>query len=278
MTNRHLIAGAAALAVLGLGFLAWNALAPPDTDAPVFLPVPDQAVPEPMVEEALPPLLDESDCVPVDAPELPALDDSDDFVRAQMDDCLAALVADDGPADILRRVVAMVENAARGELSRGRLALKAPAGSFSVRTDGDRRYIDDATFRRYDPVVDALTCVPPERLASLVRLLRPLLAQALRDLGLPDADIGTVVDDAMKAVLSVPVPSLPIEVVETDRGYAYAHVKLEAADPFSKQLVRLGPDNLVRLQRHVQELRSLLRGPDPACADLGSRPETTVTE
>ena len=265
MTNRHLIAGAAALAVLGLGFLAWNALAPPASDAPVFVPVPDEPVPEPVVEEAPSPLLEESDCVPVDAPELPLLDDSDDFVRGQMDDCLAALVADDGLADVLRRAVAMVETAARGELPRGRLALKAPAGKFSVVTLGDRHYIDDATFRRYDAVVDALTCVPPERLASLVRLLRPLLAQALRDLGLPEADIGTVVDAALKAVLAVPVPSLPIEVVETDKGYAYAHVKLETADPLSKQLVRLGPDNLLRLQHHVGELRSLLRGPDPAC-------------
>ena len=93
------------------------------------------------------------------------------------------------------------------------------------------------------------------------------MAQALRDLGLPEADLGTVVDDALKAILTVPVPSLPIEVVETDKGYAYAHVKLEAADPLSKQLVRLGPDNLVRLQRHVHELRGLLRGPDPACVD-----------
>ena len=267
MTNRHLIAGAAALAVLGLGFLAWNALAPADSEAPVFVPVPEQAVPEPMVEQAPSSVEDESDCVPVPVPDLPALDDSDDFVRMQMDDCLAALFADDGPADILRRVVALVENAARGELSRGRLALKAPAGKFSVTTQGDRHYIDDATFRRYDPVVDALTCVPPERLASLVRMLRPLLAHALRDLGLPEADVDAVVDDALRAVLAVPVPSLPIEVVETDKGYAYAHVKLEAADPLSKQLVRLGPDNLLRLQRHVQELRSLLRGPDPACVD-----------
>lgn len=269
VTNRHLIAGAAALAVLGLGFLAWNALAPPDRDAPVFVPVPEQVVPEPMVEPApssgLPD--DESDCVPVGTPELPALDDSDHFVRTQMDDCLAVLFADDGPADIVRRAVAVLENAARGELSRGRLALKAPAGKFSVATDGDRHYIDDATFRRYDAAVDALTCVPPERLASLVRLLRPLLAQALRDLGLPEADMDAVVDDALRAVLAVPVPSLPIEVVQTDKGYAYAHVKLEAADPLSKQLVRLGPENLLRLQRHVQELRSLLRGPDPACVD-----------
>ena len=272
--TRHLIAGAAALAILGLGLLAWNALVPRERDTPVFVPVPEQEIPAPapkvVEEETAPTELpeDESECVPVAAPELPPLDESDDFVLAQVDNCLAALLLGppNVPEDLLRRVTAVVENAARGELSRGRLALiVAPASEFRVEQRGDRYYIDDSTFRRYDAAVDALTCVPPERLAPLVRLLRPLLTQALRELGLPDADLNTVLDNALRAVLAVPVPQLPIEVVRKDGAYAYAHAKLEAASPLSKQLVRLGPDNLDRLQRHLQELRSLLRGPEPAC-------------
>ncbi len=273
--TRHLIAGAAALAILGLGFLAWNALAPRERDAPVFVPVPEQDIPAPsrkIVEErTAPPELpeDESECVPVAAPELPPLDASDDFVLAQAGDCLAGLssLSPNVPEDLLRRVTAVLENAARGELSRGRLALiEAPAGEFRVEQRGDRYYIDAATFRRYDAAVDALTCMPPERLAPLVRSLRPLLTQALRELGLPDADVDTVLDNALREILAVPIPQLPIEVVRADGAYAYAHAKLEAASPLSRQLVRLGPDNLHRLQRHVQELRSLLRGPEPACA------------
>ena len=277
--TRHLIAGAAALAILGLGFLAWNALVPRERDTPVFVPVPEQESPEPsrkMVEEGTAPpelLEDESECIPVAAPDLPPLDESDDFVLAQADACVAALFSGspngtpDVPEDLLRRVTALVENAARGELSRGRLELiEAPAGEFRVEQRGDRYYIDARTFRRYDAVVDVLTCVPPDRLAALVRLLRPLLTQALRELGFPDADVSTVLDNAFREILAVPIPQLPIEVVRTDRAYAYAHAKLEAASPLSKQLVRLGPDNLDRLQRHVQELRSLLRGPEPACA------------
>ena len=275
--TRHLIAGAAALAILGLGFLAWNALVPRERDTPVLVPVPEQEIPAPsrkIVEEETAPLEppeDESECVPVAAPELPPLDESDDFVLAQADDCLAALVSGSPngmplPEDLLRRVTAILENAARGELSRGRLALiEAPAGEFRVERRGDRYYIDATTFRRYDAAVDALTCMPPERLAALVRLLRPLLTQALRELGLPDADVDTVLDDALREILAVPIPQLPIEVVRADGAFAYAHANLEAASPLSKQLVRLGPDNLHRLQRHIQELRNLLRGPEPAC-------------
>lgn len=270
-TTPHLIAGAVALAIVGFGFLLWNALMLREPETPVFAPVPKE-VPEPVpaaVEEGAATSESQVDsCVTVPQPELPPLEDSDDFVRTQVDDCLAAVFPDDGPIDILRRVVAVLENAARGELSRAGVALlEGPAGEFRVQTRGGRYYIDDANFRRYDPVVDALTCVPPERLASLVRLFRPLLAQSLRELGLPEADVDAVVDDALREILAVPVPLLPIEVVRTDKGYAYAYAKLEAASPVSKQLVRLGPDNLVRLQRHVGEVRTALRKLEPVCVD-----------
>lgn len=271
---RKLIAGVAALAILGLGFLAWNALVPREPDTPVFAPVPQQEVPAPVpgaVGNRTPPsepAASDSACVSSPQPELPLLEESDDFVWTQMDDCLGAFVSDDGPIDILRRVAAVLESASRGELSRAGFALvEGPAGEFSVTMRGDRHYIDDATFRRYAPVVDALTCVPPERLASLVRLFRPLLAQALRELGYPAADVDAVVNDALRGILAVPVPQLPIEVVRTDKAYAYAYSKLEAASPLSKQLVRLGPDNLVSLQRYVGEVRAELRQPEPACVD-----------
>ena len=270
----HLIAGAVVLAIIGFGFLLWNVLTLQEPDSPVFGPptVPEAptSVPGVIGEGISPSEPPESDsgCVPVPQPELPSLDQSDDFVWTQMDDCLAALVPGEGPIDILRRLAAVMENASRGELSRAGFAIvEVPAGEFSIATRGKRHYIDDATFRRYDATVDALTCVPPQRLATLVRLFRPLLAQSLRDLGLPDADVDAVIDDALRGVLAVPAPLLPIEVVQTDKGYAYAHEKLEAASPLSKQLVRLGPDNLLKLQRYAREVRAELRQPGPECVD-----------
>ena len=276
--TRHLIAGAAALAVLGFGFLLWNALVPRERDVPIFAPTTPQtapASPSAIVEEApVPePPPTESACVPVSAPELPPLDDSDDFIRTQVDVCLAALFPDgspDGTADILRRAAGVVENAARGELSRGRFALiEAPAGEFRTETRGDRHYIDNATFRRYDAVVDALTCMPPERIASLTRLFRPLLAQAMRELGLPEADVDAMVDGALAAILAVQFPALPVEVVREDALIRYADAEIEAASGLTKQLLRLGPDNLARLQRHAGKVRAALRRPPSqmACGD-----------
>ncbi len=281
MTPR-LIVGAAALAVLGLGFLTWNALLPRERGAPIFAPVSSQTVPAapPAIVEKVPPPdppPTESARVPVPAPELPPLDDSDDFIRTQMDACLAALFSGgspngmpDGTADILRRAAAVVENAARGELSRGRFALiEAPAGEFRTETRGDRRYIDNATFRRYDAVVDALTCMPPERIASLTRLLRPLLAQAMRELGLPEADVHAMVDGALAAILAVQFPALPVEVVREDALFKYADAEIEAGSGLTKQLLRLGPDNLARLQRYAEQVLAVLRQPpsETACVD-----------
>ena len=72
--TRHLIAGAAALAVLGLGFLAWNALLPREREAPVFAPASSQTVPASfpaIIEESPPPEppRTESGCMQVPAEE-----------------------------------------------------------------------------------------------------------------------------------------------------------------------------------------------------------------
>ena len=260
--TRHLIAGAAALAILGLGFLAWNALMPRERDAPVFVPVPERSKPS-VVEEGPPPAppASESEGVPVPALELPPLDDSDDFVRTQMDDCLAALFPEEAPADILRRVAAILENASRGEVTRGRFAvIETPPGEFRVSKQGDRYFIDDATFHRYDAVVQSLTCIQSERIALLLMLFEPLLAQAMGEFGIPGADIDAMADAALAEILAVEFPALPIEVVRTNARYRFADADLEASSALAKQLIRVGPDNLARLQRHAREVRTALKG------------------
>ncbi|MCY3818047.1 MAG: DUF3014 domain-containing protein [Gammaproteobacteria bacterium] len=262
--TRHLIAGAAALAILGLGFLAWNALMPRERDQPVFVPVPEPSTPG-VVEEGPPPAppASESEGAPVPALELPPLDDSDDFVRTQVDDCLAALFPEESPTDILRRVAAILENASRGEVTRGRFAvIETPPGEFRARKQGDRYFIDDATFRRYDAVVQSLTCVQPERAASLLGLFEPLLARAMGEFGLPGADIHAVADAALAEILAVEFPVLPIEVVRTNARYRFADADLEAGSALAKQLVRVGPDNLARLHRHAREVRAALMRTD----------------
>ena len=118
-------------------------------------------------------------------------------------------------------------------------------------------------------MVDASTCVPPERIASLLRLFRPLLDQALLELGLPQVDVDAVVDGALAAILAAESPPLPIEVVPAGALWHYADAGLEAASPLRKQLLRLGPDNLIRVQRYAERLRNRLRQPDTesTCVD-----------
>lgn len=262
--TRHLIAGAAALAILGLGFLAWNALMPRERDKPVFVPVPEPSSRSVVQEVPAPaPPANQSVGVPVPALELPPLDDSDDFVRTHMDDCLAALLPEESPTDILRRVAAILENASRGEVTRGRFAvIETPRGRFSVREQGTRYFIDDATYRRYDTVVEALTCIQPKRVALLLRLFEPLLAQAMGEFGLPGADIDAMADAALAEILAVEFPALPIEVVRTNARYRFADAELEEASALAKQLVRVGPDNLARLQRYAREVRAALKRQD----------------
>lgn len=227
-------------------------------------PVPDEGDVEPVVEAA--PAVDDpvdepSEAQPVERPALPALDESDAFVRAQTSPAclpLGWMVAD----NLVRRAAVLVENASRGELPPKRGGLLPPLGAFPVRQEGERFFMDASGYPRFDPYLDQLEAIDPERLAGCIRLLDPLLDQALNELGHsdgPQAGIATVID----RILAVPEPIEvgDVELVQPKVLFLYADPRLESLSSLQKQVLRMGPDNTRRLKAYVTRLRPLLADP-----------------
>ena len=66
---------------------------------------------------------------------------------------------------------------------------------------------------------------------------------------------------AIDQVLAVPVLEGEVELVQPKVFYEYADPALEELSPLQKQVLRMGPDNVVRLKNYLTELRqALLRG------------------
>ena len=150
--------------------------------------------------------------------------------------------------DLLRRAAAVVAAAAAGRVPRGQLAFMAVTGPFrTVERDGVA-YVDPASYRRYVRFVDIVTCLPPERTVALVTRFEPLLAEALAALGDTGPDVRAGVDALLERVLAVPTPPGFVPLTRPNVLYEYADPSLEALDDFQKQLLRMGPANLARLQ------------------------------
>lgn len=226
-------------------------------------PVPD--VSDAVAAENEAPTAVDADGEPAEAPAaepvavaLPPLDESDAFVREQTKGvCLpvAWTVAD----NLVRRASVLIENASRGVLPPKRGGLLPPLDAFPVRREGERFFMDESGYRRFDAYLEALEAIDPERLADCIRLLEPLLNQALNELGHTDgAQAGLAA--AIERILAVPEPvgDLRIELVQPKVLYHYADPSLESLSDVQKQVLRMGPDNTRRLKAYSERLLALL--------------------
>jgi hypothetical protein len=226
------------------------------------LPIPDRqpvepAPAEPATEpEPPPPPTPAQQPEPTAEPEvvLPPLQESDTFVRERLEPMeLPEPWVEQG--DYVRRLAVLAENAARGELPRRQLAFLAPRGAFEVSRRDDQLFLDPESYDRYDRYVEELEGVDPAYLAGLLDTLDPLVEDALVEIGV-EAPPGQVFETAIQQVLEVPVleGDGTVELVQPNVMYQFANPELESLSPLKKQVLRMGPENVQRLQTYLRRL------------------------
>lgn len=187
---------------------------------------------------------------------LPALNDSDDFVREQ----LAVLaVPEDWLAreDLARRAAVVVDNTARGEVPTRQLDFLTVSSPFKVLERSGELYLDPGNYDRYDAHVEMLVTTDPATVVGLFELLSPLIEESLAELGnqlSPREQLLSAIDQ----VLAVPVRRQDIRLIQPKVLYEYAEPRLENLSPLQKQVLRMGPDNIEKLQTYLARLKPLV--------------------
>lgn len=254
--QRTILAVIVVVAVLIIGWALWPSGESPEpavepVEAP---PTPTLTRPEPLdaPPETAPVAVEPSEPEVV----LPPLEDSDAFVRERIEPMdLPSPWVEQG--DYVRRLAVLAENASRGTYPRRQLAFLAPSGAFKVVERGEEVFIDPASYDRYDTYVEELESVDPARLAGLLEAVNPLVEAALSEIGV-QAPPGQVFAAAVKEVLAVPVLEGQIELIQPNVMYHYADPELESLSPLKKQVLRMGPDNVRRLQDYLRRVAAEL--------------------
>jgi hypothetical protein len=185
---------------------------------------------------------------------LPSLAESDAAVRDRARElsshALYALAL--GQKQLIRTWAALVLNVAEGESPRAHLAFLAPGAGFRVieRPSG-RLLLDPASYARYDAVAAAASSLDPARCAQVYRLLEPLFDAAYRELGHSEGGFSDGLHTALGKLLEVPVLTGEVPLVRVARPvvvYEYFDERLEALSIPQKHLLRMGPENVSRVQ------------------------------
>jgi hypothetical protein len=226
---------------------------------PVAVPAPAPVPPAPVSESGNQPEMATPVTPAVQAVPLPPLNDSDAFVREQVAQLpgqqLSVWLTQD---DLVRRLAVVIDNAAGGEYPRRQLGFLAPAGKFSVVTRDEAIFVDPESYARYDAFVDSVVSVEPQRAAAMLKTAAPLLVEAMKELGQLDPDPVAAIHKGIQQVLATPVLDEEPELVQPKVFYLYADPALESLKPLQKQLLRMGPANVQRLQDYLRQVDGYL--------------------
>jgi hypothetical protein len=160
--------------------------------------------------------------------------------------------------DLIRKFVAAVDNIALGTSPKPHLIFMAPEDPFSVIQKKDRVLVSPESYRRYNLVANVFTSVDTKGSVEAYRRLRLPIQEAYRELGYPDRDFNDTLAQAIVELLRVPVVREPIRLRQKVISFAMTDPELEGLSAAQKNLLRMGPDNVQRIQNKLREFAAAL--------------------
>ena len=260
--NRPAIGVAAAVVVAAAG--TWYYLqsrhAPP--------PPPAAAQPPAPAEPAEPPIQNPLPAAPADSTPkapLPALADSD----LAMNDALSLVAGGDAvkeyllPENIIRRLVATIDNLPRQKVAVQKRPVGPTRGSFAAEGDELHATLDPQNFARYQPMVAVVGKLDMQKLAGVYVRFYPLFQRAYQDLGYPNGYFNDRLVQVIDSLLATPQPAGPIALVRPNVMYLFADPALESRPAGQKLLIRMGPENAAVIKAKLTELRAAIAAAPP---------------
>ena len=246
------------LAVAAIGALAW-ALAfyfrtwtepappapPPAAEAQAPAPAPEPAIRHPLEAAS-------------DAPAtLPSIENSDSMMRDSVSRLIGGKAFADMvvPYQLVRRVVATVDNLPRRTAPTRAMPLNAVPGAFAAVTNGEQTVIDTTNYRRYVPYVNVVAAVDAPALVRGYVGLYPLFQRAYEELGFPGKYFNDRLIEAIDDLLETPELDAPVKLLRPRVLFEFAEPDLETRSAGQKILLRMGPENAARVKAKLWEIR-----------------------
>jgi len=196
--------------------------------------------------------------MPVRAPE--PLDTSDGTVKTKLlklsdYDSFARLIIDDA---LLERFVVMTNTLAEEDISGSNRVLVQPDKPFRTYQQGEKQWIDPASYKRYTPYVDVLASLETKSLLELYQEYKPAIDGIFAEISSPSATFDNKLKQAIDILLDTPEIPMPVEVYTDSVMFKFADPQLESLSAPQKQLLRAGPENMRRIKAKLREIKEAL--------------------
>lgn len=191
---------------------------------------------------------------------LPTLDNSDEMALASAQRILiqpkhTALLVNQ---EMIRNFVVFIDNFSRGQLVSSFAPFTKPNEQFSVIEQEQQLYLDTESYNRYNIYTDIVASINVKLAINQYHKLMPLLNEAYQELGYTEDEFDSQLVQAIELVLNAPVIREPIALIAPSVMYKFANPELEALPAAQKLLIRMGPDNTMKLKEKLQQFEDAL--------------------
>lgn len=159
------------------------------------------------------------------------------------------------PKNLIRRIVATVDNLPREKVALQLWPVKPAAGAFQVIDTRDGKVIGAENAGRYAPYVQWMESIDTRRLAALYARLYPLFQQAYQELGYPKGYFNDRLVQVIDHLLETPEVRGVVRVEQPKVLYEFVDPVLKDCSAGQKILLRIGSDNAGRVKAKLRELR-----------------------
>jgi hypothetical protein len=255
--NLKYFAGAAAVVGLSVGAVIYISrqpdAPPPDVPPVVAAPPPPAPIEEPAIKHPLP----EPE---VQQAPLPSLNDSD----APVQNTLAELIGKESvqqfvvPKDLVRHIVVTIDNLSERKVAERLRPLRPTPGPFAVTGGEEAPVLDPANYDRYKPLLQLIRSSDTQSLVATYVRYYPLFQEAYENLGHPPQYFNDRLIEVIDHLLATPEIAGPIALTQPVVQYEFADPSLEARSAGQKVLIRMGSENAAVVKEKLRELRSEL--------------------
>jgi hypothetical protein len=246
---------------LGIGAAAYYYAGLEKPAAPVAQPEAPKAAekaaaaPEPAVRHPVPPM------AVGEAPKsLPSLDQSDAMMRESISGLIGAKPFADMvvPSDFIRRIVATVDNLPRPTAPRRAMPLNPVPGALATASAGEDTVLDAANYARYAPYVRVMEAMETNAVVYSYLRAYPLFQRAYEELGFPGKYFNDRLVEAIDNLLAAPEIAAPVRIKRDKVLYTFEDEALESRSAGQKAMIRMGPENAVRVKAKLREIRKAI--------------------
>ncbi len=271
MTNNRVLIVISAIASVAIFIIIFMLTKPQPAELertaiePLPVETPQTTVAEPITPAITPEPAQEVEPAPIEQPAEPKftpppLNQSDAPLKQAMGESeqFAAVVGWLTQDELVRKSVVAVDNLAKGNVIAKYRPLNFSHKQLVVESRDNKLYLDRRNFNRYNLWVDTLTQIEPTTWAQWIDRYQPILDQAFGELGYKDKTFNQQLKAGLDQILAAPVLTTDIELVRPSVYYKYADKEIEKLPGIQKLMIRMGPENTVKLQRFAEALRQQL--------------------